>query len=112
MENSNVDYRKIVAEHLSLRDMLDGLCEELAELIQAVQKFKRTMPGSRNITPVTAEQASEMVSEELSDILAYLDLLGWLNIDTSENPKWQRWANRLGGAEEVADDVVAGDTAE
>lgn len=78
--------------------ILDCLMEECAELIQAAAKLKRTM-SHENPTSVTAKQASDMLHEEVADVLVCLNqLIGldWHTIDRISGSKVLRWEARLG----------------
>lgn len=105
-----MDYKAIVREHLFQDDRIDQLVEELAELSQACMKMKRAKYWSRNPTPVQLTDAIRNVQEEVGDVLMCLDALDWIEYDTSNNPKWERWANRLIAADER--DVVTKETDE
>ena len=92
------EYKKIVQETLTERDLLEQLAEEAAELSQAALKLIRASGMNKNATPVTREQAAENVLEELRDVLIAAEALGiWLGDHKMDSYKWQRWADRLMG---------------
>lgn len=89
-------------------NIIDTSIEECSELIQALSKMKRAS-GRGSKTPVTQEEAFEMVKEELSDVLMCADLLIKILNDGIENEckfedemqkiqmkKGNRWLQRLG----------------
>lgn len=103
--NQNLTAKEKVIHHLGLSHVIDQLVEELAELQQALMKMKRAMPYSRNPTPVSFEEAEAKAAEELGDVLMCVDLMGWMNIDTSDNPKWERWAERISKLDPVEEEA-------
>lgn len=82
---------------MDMRSELEQLAEESAELAQAAIKMIRATGLSKSPTPVKLNDAWSDVVEEAGDVLMLLDLLGAVDIDTSDNPKWERWARRLRG---------------
>ena len=92
------EYKKIIQETLTERDLLEQLAEEAAELSQAALKLIRASGMNKNVTPVTREQAAEAVFEELSDVLIVAEALGiFLGDHKMDGYKWQRWAERVAG---------------
>lgn len=92
------EYKKIVQETLTERDLLEQLAEEAAELCQAALKLIRASGMNNNVTPVTREQAAEAVFEELNDVLIVAEALGiFLGDHKMDSYKWQRWAERVAG---------------
>lgn len=81
---------------LNDHELLEQLAEEAAELSQAALKLIRASGYSNNPTPVTEQEAEANLEEELHDVLAVASLLGIIEYDDDENPKWKRWAERLG----------------
>ena len=81
---------------LDARTLLEQLAEEASELAQAALKFIRAAEYSNNPTPITLQEAQVSLDEELHDVLAVASLLGIIEYDDDENPKWKRWAERLG----------------
>lgn len=89
-------YQKYILNVLTERELLEQLAEEAAELSQAALKLIRAGGMSNNATPITEQKAIDNLKEELHDVLAVADLLGVINYDNDKNPKWKRWAKRLG----------------
>lgn len=81
---------------LNDHELLEQLAEEAAELSQAALKLIRASGYSNNPTPVTEQEAEANLEEEMHDVLAVASLLGIIDYDDDENPKWKRWAERLG----------------
>lgn len=81
---------------LDARTLLEQLAEEASELAQAALKLIRAAEYSNNPTPITLQEAQVGLDEELHDVLAVASLLGIIEYDDDENPKWKRWAERLG----------------
>ena len=81
---------------LDSRTLLEQLAEEASELAQAALKLIRAAEYSNNPTPITLQEAEVGLDEELHDVLAVASLLGIIDYDDDENPKWKRWAERLG----------------
>lgn len=81
---------------LDSRTLLEQLAEEASELAQAALKLIRAAEYSNNPTPITLQEAEVGLDEELHDVLAVASLLGIIEYDDDENPKWKRWAERLG----------------
>lgn len=81
---------------LDSRTLLEQLAEEASELAQAALKLIRAAEYSNNPTPITLQEAEVNLDEELHDVLAVASLLGIIDYDDDENPKWKRWAERLG----------------
>ena len=81
---------------LDARTLLEQLAEEASELAQAALKLIRAAEYSNNPTPITLQEAEVGLDEELHDVLAVASLLGIIDYDDDENPKWRRWAERLG----------------
>ena len=81
---------------LDERTLLEQLAEEASELAQAALKLIRAAEYSNNPTPITLQEAEVGLDEELHDVLAVASLLGIIDYDDDENPKWKRWAERLG----------------
>nr|DAQ07459.1 MAG TPA: nucleoside triphosphate pyrophosphohydrolase [Caudoviricetes sp.] len=86
--------KKYVAEHLTERDLLEGLAEEASELTKAALKLIRAN-GTNNFTPVTVDDAKANLIEELGDIAMIIDILGIKVPQSSDNTKWNRWATRI-----------------
>lgn len=88
--------KNYIRDVLSERTLLEQLAEEASELAQAALKLIRAAEYSNNPTPITLQEAEVSLDEELHDVLAVASLLGIIYYDDDENPKWKRWAERLG----------------
>ena len=96
-------YREYVQENLSMRDGLEQLAEEAAELSQAALKtIRATGLSDNNPSPVDGLAACNNVVEEFRDVLACFSLVTRDDVYglTDRNPKWKRWAERLGYKED------------
>ena len=103
------EHFKFVLEKLDKRTILEQLAEEGSELSKASLKIIRAEELSNNFTPVTREEAFSNLCEEIHDIFMVIHLL-WLKCKypteiadlllEESNPKWERWAKRLGYKEE------------
>jgi NTP pyrophosphatase (non-canonical NTP hydrolase) len=95
-------YQEYILNELGHRALLEQLAEEAAELSQAALKLIRAAGMNKNVTPVTEQEMKTNLQEEISDVLAVVKLLKAagvvesLNYEDDENPKWKRWAERLG----------------
>lgn len=100
-------YRDYVLSNMPKRELLEQLAEEAAELSQAALKLIRADKncGSTNPTPVSVEEAWDRAEEELGDVLMLADAL-FISPEhnTMYNPKWRRWAERLGYKEDMTDE--------
>lgn len=100
---SYIDYRDFIKHKLDMRTLLEQLAEEAGELSQASLKLIRAKGLSNNSTPISEQEAIQNLLEEVGDIRMVLTLLcleNKIDIDIESNPKWKRWAERLGYAEE------------
>lgn len=95
IRNINKKNKEYIQSVLAKRDLLELLAEESSELTKASLKLIRAEALCKNVTPISPEQALNDLHEEVNDVLMVLDALGWADDGTLENPKWQRWANRL-----------------
>lgn len=108
-------YRNFIIDKLDERTMLEQLAEEASELSQAALKLIRAKGLSENVTPRTEQEAVLALAEEITDCCIVIDLVcaqNWEVIgaiqennfakgdDVTSNPKWKRWAERLGYKEE------------
>lgn len=104
-----------IGERVGRRVLLELLAEECAELAQAALKCVRAEYGAReNPTPMTREEAQELLLEEYGDVVLVADVLG-LRLDVEGYVrKLGRWRRRLDDGEEGVDEgaVVGGDTAD
>lgn len=90
------EYKKIVQETLTERDLLEQLAEEAAELSQAALKLIRASGMNKNVTPVSREQAAENLLDEFRDVMISAEALGiWAGDHRMDSHKWQRWAERV-----------------
>ena len=89
-------YQEYIWSVLNDQELLEQLAEEAAELSQAALKLIRASGYSNNPTPVTEQEAEANLEEELHDVLAVASLLAFIDCNNDENPKWKRWAERLG----------------
>lgn len=95
-----VDMQNEVILAVGTEEILNQLTEECGELIQAAQKVRRAMAGT---TPISREQAVEMLQEEAADVLLlidYLETAGMIDremiMDTMRE-KNKRWYARVVG---------------
>ncbi len=92
------EYKKIVQETLTERDLLEQLAEEAAELSKAALKLIRASGMNNNVTPVSREQAAENLLDEFRDVMIAAEALGiWAGDHRMDSHKWQRWAERVAG---------------
>lgn len=85
---------RIIKDSSSEASLYEQLAEECCELAHACLKKARVLRGE-NPTPVTVEQASQNVIEELTDICVASEVLG-LHCDTDAFwAKMDRWAGRI-----------------
>lgn len=85
---------RIIKDNISEASLYEQLAEECCELAHACLKKARVLRGE-NPTPVTSEQASQNVIEELTDICVASEVLG-LYADTDIFwDKMERWAGRI-----------------
>lgn len=92
----NLNY---VKTHTELRDFLEILAEEAAELAQAALKVIRAEELSNIPTPTSAEEAHKKLIEEVADVQNCLNALGMSSesrvLDKIMASKMQRWVERL-----------------
>lgn len=92
---NDVNYIK---EKLSVEELLCQLAEEATELAHAALKAVRVMNGN-NPTPISKQQATENLTEEIVDVALCLSLLGLCTVNVREDPRYsgkiQRWVGRL-----------------
>lgn len=77
-------------------ELLAGLAEEAAELVQAALKLRRAIDGT-NPTPISIVEALNSLCEEAADVKLYLDIfhVDHNKIQEIENFKLERWISRL-----------------
>lgn len=97
---------------LARRDLLEQLAEECNELSQASLKLIRACNYSKNVTPITPAKALDNYAEEIKDVLMVLtalnvDVVG-LAKNVKHNPKWKRWAKRLGYGDRCENCILNG----
>lgn len=86
-----------VSNNLTEREKLEQLAEEATELAQAALKAIRAKKLSNNSTPTTEDTANMNLAEEVDDVLMCICLYyGGVPFGVESNPKWERWARRLG----------------
>lgn len=106
---NNQKYFEHVVNSLDKRSILEQLAEESSEITKAALKVIRAEKLSVNTTPITYEESMEKLIEEINDVRMIIELLKSkyeeLNDALPEdkeiinNPKWKRWAHRLGYVE-------------
>lgn len=94
------EYAKYVKDNLLMRDKLEQIAEESAELSQAALKLIRAYKLSRNPTPMSIEKAIGNFCGEVQDLLCVLRVFFpdqmWAYLSDVENyDKYERWANRI-----------------
>ena len=105
------NYKDYILDKLDERALLEQLAEEASELSQAALKLIRAKGLSENVTPRTEQEAALALAEEIIDSCIVMDLVcakNWEVVsaiqennfanddDIESNPKWKRWAERLG----------------
>ena len=92
---------KAIAAHIGEKEVLSQMKEEAAELIVAANKARRAS-DDLNPTPVSREEAEEMILEELADLSNCIVALGLdtpmnlLKVKGIMNWKACRWAESVG----------------
>ena len=109
--NDCANYMDYILNKLDERTLLEQLAEEASELSQAALKLIRAKGLSENVTPRTEQEAALALAEEITDCCIVIDLVcakNWEVVsaiqeknfakgdDITSNPKWKRWAERLG----------------
>lgn len=107
------EQKQRIIDEVPFSELLAGLAEEAAELVQAALKYRRAIEGT-NPTPVTTLEAMATLSEEVADVLLYLAVLD-IVADVAfyqEAPakrtaeKLQRWLDRLKGDKSMHSPVL------
>lgn len=97
----NLNY---VKTHTELRDFLEILAEEAAELAQAALKVIRAEELSNIPTPTSAEEAHKKLIEEVADVQNCLNALGMSSesrvLGKIMANKMERWVERLENKDE------------
>lgn len=87
-----------IKQQLNDEELLCQLAEECSELAQAALKMRRVMNGA-NPTPVTTDEATHAIAEEIADILLVLRVIGYpyeaRDVELIQNHKLSRWVQRL-----------------
>lgn len=89
---------RYILDHVGSDEVLAQLEEECSELIQAASKLRRAM-SQKNPTPVSFEDARDMLVEEFADVCLCADILGVhpesLQVFLVKEKKLQRWCGRI-----------------
>lgn len=109
MNENQQKYFEHVVRSLDKRSVLEQLAEESSEITKAALKVIRAEKLSVNTTPITYEESMEKLIEEINDVRMIISLLKYKyteldntlpdDNDIINNPKWKRWAHRLGYVE-------------
>ena len=107
--NNNQKYFEYVVNRLDKRTILEQLAEESSEVTKEALKVIRAEKFSNNYTPITREDAINKLIEEINDLRMIISFLKPKYPELNEalpedndiinNPKWKRWAHRLGYVE-------------
>lgn len=107
--NENQKYFEYVVNRLDKRTILEQLAEESSEVTKEALKVIRVEKFSNNYTPITREDSINKLIEEINDLRMIISLLkpNYKELDEAlpkdsdiiNNPKWKRWAYRLGYTE-------------
>lgn len=100
------DYIVQIAQISGRESFLPMLQEECSELIVAVNKLQRALGIVNSPTPISAQDAMEMVREEITDVQMMIDavLYSYFGVEPDseetrnehlERLKWVRWVRRL-----------------
>lgn len=105
-----------IREALTPRARFEALAEECTELAQACLKMCRVISGE-NPTPKTVDECIDNLKEEALDVISCMIVCSsnesydpeWVLNMISNNvklyAKWDKWAKRLGVAEEAEDNA-------
>lgn len=109
MNENQQKYFEHVVRSLDKRSVLEQLAEESSEITKAALKVIRAEKLSVNTTPITYEESMEKLIEEINDVRMIISILKYKypeidnafpeDNDIINNPKWKRWAKRLGYVE-------------
>ena len=109
MNENQQKYFEHVVKSLDKRSVLEQLAEESSEITKAALKVIRAEKLSVNTTPITYEESMEKLIEEINDVRMIISMLKtkYHELDNAlpedndiiNNPKWKRWAHRLGYVE-------------
>ena len=114
--NKNQKYFEYVVNRLDKRTILEQLAEESSEVTKEALKVIRAEKFSNNYTPITREDSIHKLIEEINDLRMIISLLKLKykelddvlpeDNDIINNPKWRRWAKRLGYVEICRNNLV------
>ena len=109
MNENQQKYFEHVVKSLDKRSVLEQLAEESSEITKAALKVIRAEKLSVNTTPITYKESMQKLIEEINDVRMIISMLKtkYLELDEAlpedsdiiNNPKWKRWAKRLGYVE-------------
>ena len=101
----NDDYLDYISDHLTPRELLEQVAEEATELAQAALKACRALEDSNSPAGCDQNEAWTRIDEEMVDVFnAYCALYGSFSfgaevlLDSHGSPKWERWYERVKGA--------------
>lgn len=107
--NENHKYFEHVIKVLDKRTVLEQLAEESSEVTKEALKVIRAESFSNNRTPISRQDAINKLIEEINDLRMIISMLKpkYPELDEAlpedndiiNNPKWKRWAHRLGYVE-------------
>lgn len=107
--NENHKYFEHVVKVLDKRTILEQLAEESSEVTKEALKVIRAESFSNNRTPISRQDAINKLIEEINDLRMIISMLKpkYPELDEAlpedndiiNNPKWKRWAHRLGYVE-------------
>ena len=107
--NENQKFFEHVVKVLDKRTILEQLAEESSEFTKESLKVIRAESFSNNRTPISRHDAINKLIEEINDLRMIISLLKpkYPELDNAlpedndiiNNPKWKRWAKRLGYVE-------------
>ena len=88
---------RIIKDSSSEASLYEQLAEECCELAHACLKKARVLRGE-SPTPVTVEQASQSVLDEMTDVCVVSEVLGLCGDTDAFWDKMDRWAERINEA--------------
>lgn len=101
LENTIEELLDVIRTQVTPDEMMVILAEELLELAHATLKARRVLYGDelKNPTPMTEDEAAQMMAEELTDVALCMRALGLTAHPAGVLSKAMRWAERLGEAD-------------
>ena len=109
MNENQQKYFEHVVKVLDKRTVLEQLAEESSEVTKEALKVIRAERFSNNRTPISRQDAINKLIEEINDFRMIISMLKskYPELDKAlpedndiiNNPKWKRWAHRLGYVE-------------